>query len=323
MRSPNYYTVACRAPNGNIVVKTEALEKTWIGSQNWLKKPFLRGTLGLLDTMALGTRAMNYAASIQTDPKYQAASTDAGAEEEAQVRTVPKWAEGLIIGLTVIASIAIGLVIFKGIPEAITEGLLGFNEENGFAKNLVAGIIKMVFFVGYLFLIRRAPNIYEVFRYHGAEHKAINTIEAREELTVENCGRQTRLHPRCGTNFAMVVLMVGFFVFLLIPRYPVINGVQLNSIQAILFRFGLEIVLLPMFAGVSYEVIRAAGRRKDDKFVNLILKPGLATQFITTAEPAEKHLEVAIVSLKAVLDAEESGYLHNTEPVGEFETQVT
>lgn len=310
MRSPHYYAVACRAPNGKIVVKTEALEQTWLSKVKWLKKPFLRGTLGLLDTMALGTRAMNYASSVQTDVRYGSTSPDG-----KPAKTYSKATEAALIAVTVVASIAIGLVIFKGIPEALTEAALGFNEKNGFAKNLVAGVIKMVFFIGYLALISRIPNVFEVFKYHGAEHKAINTIEAGLPLDVATCNQQTRLHPRCGTNFAIIVLLVGFFVFLLVPRYPMINGVQLNSIQAILFRFGLEILLLPLFAGISYEIIRWAGRRKNEKLVNIILKPGLATQYITTAEPVAKHIEVALVSLKAVLRAEESGDLHNSDDV--------
>lgn len=331
MRSPNFYAVACRAPNDEIIVKTEPLEETWIGKQKWLKKPFLRGTLALLDTMALGTRAMNWATGVHLDPKYQPEDADLEELTEQQAKR-KKTSENLQIALAVLVSLAFGFFLFKAVPEAFAEfsknvvfgGSTLTDYEAGFWTNFFAGIVKIGFFIGYLALIRRIPNIYEVFKYHGAEHKAINTIEAEVPLDAEHCSAQTRLHPRCGTNFAIIVLAIGFLMLLFIPRYPTIMGHKIEALwEVVLLRIGWELVLLPTIAGISYEIIRAAGRAKDQRWVNILLKPGLATQLITTAEPDPKHIEVAIQSLEAVLEAEETGELRNTEIADEFEARRT
>lgn len=317
MRSPNYYAVACRVPNGEIVVKTEPLAKTWIGKQNWLKKPFLRGTLAILDTMGLGTKAMNWAAAVHLDPQYQVETS-----EVQEVKKTSKLSEGLQIAGAIAISLIFGFVVFKAIPEMIGEGgkmlVVGKGDAlsyaAGFWTNFFAGIVKIGFFIGYLSLIRRIPAVYEVFRYHGAEHQAINCVENDISLTGEAALAQTRLHPRCGTNFAIIVLALGFFALLFIPRYPVIFGHQVQGfIEPVLLRIGWELLLLPAIAGTSYEIIRAAGKAKDQRWVNVLLKPGLATQLITTAPPDANHIEVAIASLEAVMHAEETGILTNTE----------
>lgn len=321
MRSPHYYAVACRAPNDEIIVKTAPLEDTWIGRQKWLKKPFLRGTLALLDTMALGMKAMNWATGVHLDPRYQPADAEVEVLSEKDAKK-KKVSESIQIAIAVVVSLAFGFVIFKAIPEFVAQLTLQGADEKGYWTNLVAGLVKMIFFVGYLALIRKIPNVYEVFRYHGAEHQAINAHEAGEALNAESCLKQTRLHPRCGTNFAIIVLVIGFAILLFIPRYPVINGYQIGKtgvgivdlLQTVGLRIVWELILLPLIAGISYEVIRAAGKAKDQKWVEILLKPGLATQLITTAEPAEKHAEVAIRSLLAVINAEEHGTLENTDP---------
>ncbi len=297
MRSPHYWSVACRAPSGQIVVKTEHLAQTWVGKQNWLKKPFLRGTLAMLDTMALGSRAMNFASNVQ----LEAESAGSGDAKKGKVLT------NLTLALTLIGSLAFGFVVFKLAPEGIAQWLRpGQKDFQGTGTNYLAEVIKIAFFIGYLLLIRRLPAILEVFKYHGAEHKSINAVEANEPLSVESAKHQTRLHPRCGTNFAIVVLLVGLLLFPLIPRFG-----QSDAPMAlvVLIRLGFELLMLPIIAGISYEVIRAAGRAKDQRWVNILLKPGLLTQYITTEEPDEKHLEVAVESLKAVLLAEDTGEL--------------
>lgn len=321
MRSPHHYAIACRAPNGKIVIKTEQLSATWIGKQKWLKKPFLRGTLALLDTMALGNRAMNWAAEIQTNTKFQPVVEGEEVKEEAA--TAPKSSllkvgEKVLIVATIALALTFQVLLFRQLPEHIAEEIVRFatrsHEKNvmPFLTNYLAEITKVILIVGFLGAISRMPTMMEVFRYHGAEHKAINTIEAHEELTVENSGRQTRLHPRCGTNFLIIVTILAF---LLVPAIPRDLIVPLNSPgwMLALSRLPINLVVLPILAGLSYEVIRAAGKAKDQKWVNIILKPGLMTQLITTAEPEPKHLEVAIASLKAVIKAESSGELTQSE----------
>ncbi|MBS1715023.1 MAG: DUF1385 domain-containing protein [Armatimonadetes bacterium] len=306
MRSPHHYAVACRAPNGNIVIKTEALESTWLGRQKWLKLPFLRGTLALLDTSVLGYKAMNWSADVQTRADLS--------DGTPQGKPVSKTVENALIVAAVVGGLLLQFVIFRATPEFIAEYLVRW-ATNQPDKNLhltgtnyIAEVIKVVFFIGFLVLISRFPTTMELFRYHGAEHKAINTIEHRQELTPENCAAQTRLHPRCGTNFLIIITAIAFLVFPLIPRDLFVPA-DSPSWKIALSRVPLQLVVLPVLAGISYEVIRLAGKARDQRWVNVILKPGLMTQLITTAEPGPKHIEVAIASLKAVIKAEESGHM--------------
>jgi len=377
MRSPNYYSVACRAPSGQIVVKTEPLDKTFLKKLDFLKRPFLRGSLAMIDTMALGTRAMRFASDVQlADP---AALEDTRKPIGSNLRNflfflcaVPvivlvvgllkghffglefssaggkNWnvlgpsifvaALGAVAGFTVMGktrdesevapaqgktfdnaailgavavSLAFGFFVFKVLPESLAQSVLsGQKDSRGIGTNYLAEVIKVALFIGYLSLIRLYPPILEVFRYHGAEHKAINVIEADETLTPEHALAQTRLHPRCGTNFAIVVLIIGFLIFPLIPRF---GQADANPIIVVLIRLGIELCVLPIIAGIAYEIIRAAGKAKNQAWVNILLRPGLATQLITTAEPAEKHVEVAIASLQSVIRAEREGELTNVE----------
>ncbi|MES1227968.1 MAG: DUF1385 domain-containing protein, partial [Armatimonadota bacterium] len=211
----------------------------------------------------------------------------------------------------VLVSLSFGFLVFKVLPESTAQLIRpGAKDANGIGTNYLAEVIKIALFIGYLSLIRLIPAIKEVFRYHGAEHKAINVIEASEHLTPENALAQTRLHPRCGTNFAIVVLIIGFLIFPLIPRF---GQSDVNPILVVLMRLGIEIIVLPLIAGIAYEIIRAAGKAKNQAWVNILLKPGLMTQYITTAEPEEKHVQVAIASLESVMRAEEHGHLTNVE----------
>lgn len=382
MRSPKFFSVACRAPNQQIVLRTEAIEKTWIGRQKWLKLPFLRGALAILDSMALGLRAMRFASNVQLEEQYQAegASEDAAVKKAGKAvengKTNQKMQDGLILG-TMIVSVVIGLFIFQYLPNLISAGIAGnpslkatyakpanvtavqvrnkledggykdvkVTEENGnlnislipsgkmkeqgptatdelsdkaglprtalqssvhtgvpdWRTNLITEIIKIFMFIGYIWLISRLPEIQRVFQYHGAEHKAINTLEANQELTMENCRAQTRLHPRCGTSFAVIVLIVSLAIFTFVPRPDMPWLIQS------LVRFLIEIPLLLLVAGISYELIRIAGKFRNQKWVGYLFWPGLMTQYITTSEPDDTQIEVALESLKATIAAEDTG----------------
>lgn len=312
MRSPNYWAVACKAPNGKIVIKTEPLAKTWIGKQEWLKKPFMRGSAAMLDTMVIGMKAMSFASEVQLDEKY-AEEVDPEDTTKKKQKTYTKAQTGLAIAFAIISALGIGFLIFNAVPQAIAQ-FIGFQagDRGGMFTNYVAEIVKVIFFIGYLLLIRQWGPIMDVFRYHGAEHKAINCIEAGEDLTVDNCNAQTRLHPRCGTNFAIIVLVVSFLLFPLIPRYWLFppDG---NQIGVVLSRLLVELLILPVVAGISYEVIRAAGRAKNQAWVRILLAPGLATQYITTAEPRDEHIKVGIQALEAVMRAQDTEQLTNDE----------
>jgi uncharacterized protein YqhQ len=151
-------------------------------------------------------------------------------------------------------------------------------------------------------LIGKSPDIREVFKYHGAEHKAINTMEAEQELSIQNCLAQTRLHPRCGTSFAITVLIVSMVVFTFVPRYPF--GRTLGWLPDATIRFGIELLVLPLISGIAYELIRLAGKFRRSEIVQTLFWPGLMSQYLTTREPEEKHVEVALAALEAVIAAE-------------------
>jgi uncharacterized protein YqhQ len=397
MRSPRYFAIACRAPNQEIVLQSEPLEKTWIGRQSWLKKPFLRGSLALFDAMALGIRAMKFAAGVQLDPRYakpgepeerkvppksararsaiitsllffaflaitvliainpgvmapktawslpvrplfaflasgvlaaifgdmalRAIRRTGLSDEDWLAATEPKATSGenpsggrvqdVAIGASIIFSMFIGIGLFVYLPNLLAQPLQA-SGWSGTQINLLAGLIKIAIFFGYLTLIGKHPEIEEIFKYHGAEHKAINTLEAEEELTLENCLRQTRLHPRCGTSFAIVVLLLSVIVFTFIPRYPL--GESTSIFFNATIRLCLEVVILPFISGTAYEIIRIAGKFKNSRWVKALMWPGLMSQYITTREPEAKHIEVALRSLQAVVDAERE---HAAEPVKE------
>jgi uncharacterized protein YqhQ len=275
MRSPRYFAVACRHPNGEIVLKLEDLANSWLSRLKWLHRPFLRGTLALLDAMALGIRALRFSADVQL-------------EEQAQT-VQQKRINDLAIGSTMMVGLLVGLGLFVALPTALTQ-LLPW--KNPVLLNMLDGVIRIALFIGYVMAVGSLKEIRRVFQYHGAEHKAINTFEAGLPLTMENAKAQSRIHPRCGTSFVMVVLILAIFVFSLIGRPP------------IWIRIPLHIALLPLVAGIAYEAIKFAGRHKDSRFTRWLLAPGLWSQHITTREPDEAQIEVALRALQAVVEQE-------------------
>jgi len=276
MRSPRYFAVACRHPKGDIVLKLEDLANSWLARLRWLNRPFLRGTLALLDAMALGIRALRFSAEVQL---------------EEQTQTVQqKRINDLAIGSTMVVGLLIGLGLFVALPTTLTQ-LMPW--KNPILLNMLDGILRIALFLGYVLAVGNLKEIRRVFQYHGAEHKAINTLEAGLPLTLENAKQQSRIHPRCGTSFVMVVLILAIFVFSLTGRPP------------IWLRIPLHIALLPLVAGVAYEVIKFAGRYKQSRLTRWLLAPGLWSQHLTTREPEEAQIEVALRALQAVVEQEQ------------------
>lgn len=313
MRSRNHFAVAVRAPNGQIVLQQEPLSKSWLFRQKWLMVPFLRGTFALLDAMSLGIKAMNFASHVQLDEKYLPEgvtdpnqATYGKAPEEGSSEIVKPLEKGgdtirsMQVGAAMVLGLALGVVLFVLVPNAMAEPL-GNAGLSPTAINVVSGVFKMIVFIGYLMAISRMEAIRRVFQYHGAEHKAINALEMGEPLTTEACMRQTRLHPRCGTSFAIIVLLVSILILTFINRYLFPGAPLIVNLMA---RFGVELLLLPPIAGISYELIRIAGKFRHQKWVNVFFWPGLMTQYITTAEPDRDQMEVAIASLQSVINAE-------------------
>jgi uncharacterized protein YqhQ len=320
MRSPRFFSVACRAPNGSILVQTEAVEKTWIGKQKWLKYPFLRGSLALIDSMALGSRALKFATNVQIDPAYEKPaenSAEVVPAEPAQVASAPSQrVQQGAIGLTMLVSFVIGMGLFVYLPNLIAESWQrNRGQTNGTRINIISEIVKITIFFGYIALLGSMKDIREIFKYHGAEHKAINTLEAEQPLELAYCFKQTRLHPRCGTSFAIIVLILGLITFTFVPRYPVTGHQGKNMFADLTVRVLLEIVILPIIAGIAYELLRIAGKFRNQSIINFFFKPGIWSQFLTTREPDAPQIEVALEALKAVIAAEESGHANPVQPL--------
>lgn len=307
MRSPKYFAVACRAPNGQIVLQTEPVAKGWLGRQKWLRLPFLRGPFALIDSIALGNRAMQFASQVQLEEKYQKKDADSASDEGSEIHMPAQHGgesinDKIVAAVSVVATIAM-VLIFMFVPQLLGETLRKVGVTNERILNLVSGCFKLALFLGYVLLIRRMKVIYRLFQYHGAEHKAINTMEARQELTMENCQKQTRLHPRCGTNFAIIVLLLDIAVMTFVMRYP-LGYENAHYLVNLGLRALINIPILMVVAGVAYELIRLAGKFRNSWLVGVFFAPGLASQFITTAPPEDDQIEVALVALRAVIEAE-------------------
>ena len=270
MRGPKDVATAVRDPNGRIQVETHPVSSI-ADRYPILKKPMLRGTVSLVESLMLGLRSLSYSAKM------------AGDEDE---QLTDKEMAGTIIFALVLASI-----LFIAIPTGAAK-FFHFITDDPVFLNLMEGFLRLAIFLAYIGGISRMKDIRRVFQYHGAEHKTIHCYEAGLPLTVANVQRFSRLHPRCGTNFLLIVMLVSIFVYAFLG-WP-------SLIERIVSR----ILLLPVVAGISYELIRFAGRTTNPVALKLI-KPGLWLQYLTTRPPQDDMVEVAIESLKAVLPAEE------------------
>jgi uncharacterized protein YqhQ len=300
MRSPKWFAVACRRPDGGIELQAEHVEKTFIGKLMWLNKPFLRGTLALLDAMALGMKALSFSANVQAvalpGQKDAAAAGDPAAARQKRINDIA-------IASTMVFSICFGVGLFVALPTLLTQlaqRRLGIPMGPGLPwaqqtqLNFIDGVIRITIFLGYIALISRLENIRRVFQYHGAEHKAINTLEAGLPLTPTQCMQASRIHPRCGTSFIIVVLLAGILVHSVFPR-P----------DNYFVRLALHISLIPLVAGMGYEAIRWAGKYRHLSITRWVLAPGLWSQRLTTREPDISQVEIALAALQAVISREE------------------
>jgi uncharacterized protein YqhQ len=278
MRGKRTMAVACRAPSGQIVVHTEPLDGA-IYKSRWAKLPFVRGALMIWDTMALGIRALMFAANVSSIEGDQDPS-------EAAMPKVAMWS-------TMVVAIGAAVGIFFVLP-VLAMGWLDQFIASDVVSNVVEKVIRLSLILGYMWLIGRVPEIGRVFQYHGAEHKTINAYEASAPLTPESVKRFPLEHPRCGTTFLIIVVLISFVVFALLGRPP------------IEIRIASRILLVPVIAGIAYEFIRWAGARyHTNAFVRAVMTPGLAVQKLTTREPDLEQCAVAIAALEPVLAAEE------------------
>lgn len=270
MRGPVSIATAVRTPSGEITVKKDAVHSI---TERYpiLKKPFLRGSVALCESLVYGMKSLSY-------------SAQAAGEEDEQLSNTQ-------MALTMAVSVVLAIVFFLVIPTYAAKFIPGV-ADSAFRLNIVEGVLRLAIFLLYIWGISLTSDIRRVFEYHGAEHKTIWTYESGEELTVENVKRHSRLHPRCGTNFLLIVMVVSIFVFAFLG-WP-------NLVE----RIASRVLLMPVVAGISYEMIRLAGRTQNP-VIQALFRPGLWLQYLTTREPHADQIEVAIEALNAAKPADE------------------
>lgn len=288
MKNGDRYAVGVRKPDKEIIVKRSEYPG-YIKGKKLLSLPFIRGVFGFIDSMVLGMKTLTYSAGFfedeeEEEPKKE--QSKIGKKVDAFLDT--KKGMDILMGITVTVSLVVAVAIFMVLPYLLSTLLRKVTD----STQLIAvceGILKIAIFMLYIGLISRMKDIQRVFMYHGAEHKCINCIENGLELNVENVMKSSRMHKRCGTSFLLIVMVISIVMHFFIRTDSRLLG------------FGLRILLLPVVAGISYEFIRLAGN-SENKLVALLSKPGMMLQKMTTREPEEDMVEVAIAAVEAVFD---------------------
>ena len=288
MKGDKKTAVAVRLPSGDIHIKTEENPK----KRTWAKIPIVRGVIVFVNSLIQGTKTLIYSADVLE--KYEEKLGEGALAEKGKFET---WLEkhfgeravwNILIAISVIISLVFSIGIFVIGPTAVINWMTAFTE-NEIVLNLTEGLLRIAIFVIYVLLISKMKDIHRVFQYHGAEHKCIHCFESGRELTPENCQEFYTLHPRCGTSFLVFVLVISLIVFSFLG-WP-----------NLALRIVSRLLLIPFIAGISYEVLKWAGK-SDNWFIKIISIPGLYLQKLTTAPPDNEQLEVAIAAVKAVMD---------------------
>lgn len=296
MKNGDRYSVAVRKPDGNIEVSEDTYEG--FGKKHaWARLPIIRGAVNFIDSMVIGMKTLTYSASFYED------------DENAEPSRLEKWftekfgdrTDKIIMTLSSVLAVAIAVIVFMWFPLLVTS-FLGKFIENAAVQAIIEGILRVFLFIGYIKLISQLEDIRRTFMYHGAEHKCINCIEHGLPLTVKNVAASSKEHKRCGTSFIFIVMIITILFFVII------------RVDNMLLKFLLRLLLIPVIAGVSYEVLRFTGTH-DSKFIDIISKPGLLMQGLTTKEPEEDMIEVAIAAVEKVFDWK--SYLKENFPGGE------
>ena len=291
MRSPGAFGVAVRRPDGSIAFqhgKVQSLAKRF----PFLKLPLLRGVAVLFQSLAIGIRALNFSAEAAMSAVTAVEGGEGSPEPQKGDKKEEKASNWAIAGSMAIG-LGAGVLIFIFLPLWLThlgERYVFGGPLSSLSFNLLDGGLRAVLFLGYILLISRMKDIHRVFQYHGAEHKVVFVWEKKLPLTVDNARDQSRLHPRCGTSFLLFVLLLSIVVFALIPKEA-----------PFLIKFGGRLLLMPVIAGLSYEVLRFTAKHRAAPLFALLVAPGLALQRITTQEPTDDMLEVAIAALEEAL----------------------
>ena len=282
MKNRDKYAVAVRKPNGEIDVEVEEY-KGVCGDKKFAKLPFIRGVFAFIDSLILGMKVTTYSASFYEEEDEKPSKSEGKLE-----KLLGNKADDIMMTFTVILSVIIAVALFMLLPLFLSD-LLGKYIRNASVIAIIEGLIRILIFIAYIAGISLMKDIKRLYMYHGAEHKCINCIEKGRPLTVKDVKRSSRQHKRCGTSFLLFVVLVSVIVFFFIR----VDNMALKLI--------LRIALVPVIAGISYEIIRLAGR-SDNIVVRIISAPGLWMQKLTTKEPDEDMIEVAIASVEAVFD---------------------
>ncbi|MGA7160754.1 MAG: DUF1385 domain-containing protein [Bacteroidota bacterium] len=288
MRAKGMIATAVRRPDGKIVVRKEEFHS--LGERyRLLRIPVIRGAVGLLEMMYIGIKTLNYSAEVALD--------ESSGEETAS----KKDQSSLSLTLTLVAALAIGIGIFFFIPLFIAT-LFFRVEQQPLLFNLVAGTIRIAILLGYLYSISLMKDIHRLFQYHGAEHKAVFTFEQNAPLDISSAMRFTRFHPRCGTSFVLLVMLVSVLLFSLLDTAVLLAAGSLT----LPIRLATHIPFIPVVGGISYEVLKYSAKHAATPIGRILVAPGLWLQKITTQEPDETQMEVSLCAIKAALHMDET-----------------
>ena len=290
MKNKEQYAVAVRKPDGEIEVDVDTYHSI-IHESPLLNVPFVRGIFNFLDSLILGMKSLNFSSSFYEDEDAKETAAD-----RAFNKIFKDKAESVFMGIVTVISVILAVALFMVLPYYLTELLKNY-VRNASLLAIIEGIIRILIFILYVVGISLMKDIQRVYMYHGAEHKCINCIEKGRPLTVRNVMRSSKQHKRCGTSFLLFVMLVSVVLFFFI------------RVESPVYRVILRIALIPVIAGISYEIIRLAGR-SNNIFISIISAPGLWLQGLTTKEPDEDMVEVAIAAVEAVFDWK--GYLYDT-----------
>lgn len=284
MKNKSQYSVAVRRPDGKIEVKTDEY-KGIAGDKAWAKLPLIRGMVNFIDSMILGMQTLSWSASFYEDEEEEAKP---GKFEKFLLKLFGEKAEKVVMGATVAFSVVMAVLIFMLLPYFLSSLFRKFIVSNTLLA-IVEGCIRMGIFILYVVLISSMKDIRRTYMYHGAEHKCINCIERGRELNVKNVRKSSRYHARCGTSFLFIVMVISiiFFIFIRVE----------SPVARVVFR----VLLVPIIAGVAYEFIRLAGR-SNNIVMRVLSLPGKGMQMLTTKEPDDDMIEVAIAAVEAVFD---------------------
>jgi uncharacterized protein YqhQ len=280
LRSPDYYVTCVRNEKGKIISQTEKIAP----KPGWMKLPFIRGVTNLIEMLFIGIKTLTWSANQISDEDEKLSNTQ--------------------LILTLAAAIGFAIFLFVALPYILSLLTSVKEESSPFLFNVIDGVIKIIIFLLYLYLISFMKDIRRVFEYHGAEHKVVYCYEADKEITLKNVKKFSTKHPRCGTSFLFIVLLIGIFVFAIIP--PLVLSILPSFayfpflIRKIIL-FILRIAFIPLIASISYELLKLTSKHSKNPLVKLISLPGLLLQHITTKEPDDKQIEVAIKSMQLVL----------------------